>query len=80
VARIMDHARQQADVPFAMLFCRPDRATYYASLGWSLFDGEIVMQQPGGAVAYLEAFCGMTAPLNGEAPLAGRLDICGLPF
>jgi predicted N-acetyltransferase YhbS len=80
VARIMDHAREQADVPFAMLFCRPDRVAYYASLGWSLFEGEIFMQQPGGAAAYLEAFRGMTAPLGGEAPVAGQIDIRGLPF
>ena len=80
MARILDYARQQAEVPFAMLFCRPDRMAYYASLGWSPFNGEIVMQQPGGAAAYLGAFRGMTAPLNEEAPVTGRLDIRGLPF
>ena len=80
VARIMDHARQQTEVPFAMLFCRPDRVAYYASLGWQVFEGEILMHQPGGAAAYLEAFRGMTAPLNGEAPVSGQIDICGLPF
>ncbi len=79
-AAIMEHARQRADVPFAMLFCRPDRVAYYASLGWSLFEGEILMRQPGGAAAYLEAFRGMTAPLGGEAPVDGCIDIRGLPF
>ncbi len=80
VAGIMNHARRQTDASFAMLFCRPDRMTFYAVLGWSAFEGKIDMRQPGGVDAYLEAFRGMTAPLGDAAPVAGHLDICGLPF
>jgi GNAT superfamily N-acetyltransferase len=67
------------DAPFALLFCRPDRAGLYERLGFTGVQGDVVVEQPdGAAVMPLET---MWRPLQpGARWPEGPLRVHSLPF
>jgi predicted acetyltransferase len=70
--------KDEGSTDFALLFCEPQIAPFYVNRGWKAFDGEIFCDQPAGRVRY-----DATAPYVHHirrVPLAGTIDLCGLPW
>jgi aminoglycoside 2'-N-acetyltransferase I len=66
-------------IDFALLFCEPKNIGFYGALGWSIFPGQVIVDQPAGR----GPFALMTAMVLGlarPAPAAGVIDLCGLPW
>jgi len=70
--------KDEGSTDFAMLFCEPHTAPFYAARGWKPFDGEIYAEQPSGRVRF-EAIAPYVFDLR-RAPLRGVIDLCGLPW
>jgi len=64
---------------FGLLFCEDKNTGFYSRLGWKRFDGEVTVDQPAGPMIY-RIMSVMVAPLGGQAPLRGHIDLCGLPW
>jgi len=64
---------------FGLLFCEDKNTGFYSRLGWQHFEGEVRVEQPTGRIAY-HIMTTMVAPLAGEAPRQGKIDLCGLPW
>ncbi len=70
--------KDEGATDFALLFCEPRHAAFYAARGWKPFDGEIWAEQPQGRIRF-----DVTAPYVHDvrrAPLSGTIDLCGLPW
>ena len=63
---------------FALLFCRPHNAEFYAARGWKPFVGEVFAEQRGERVRFDELLP-FVFYLK-RAPHEGELDLCGLPW
>jgi predicted acetyltransferase len=70
--------RDEGSTDFALLFCEPHNAPFYAGRGWKPFEGEIYAEQPKGRVRF-EAIAPYLYALK-RAPLKGVIDLCGLPW
>jgi predicted N-acetyltransferase YhbS len=70
---------QASGVPFAVLFCRPDRAGLYQRLQFTRVEGDVLVEQPGGQVVMpLQTMWRALQPgLNWPE---GRLVLHSLPF
>lgn len=64
---------------FGLLFCEPNNFEFYRRLGWSLFDGAILAEQPGwnGEYAVTQP---MVRQVTQPAPIEGIIDLQGLPW
>ena len=70
--------KDEGSIDFAMLFCAPNTAPFYAARGWKPFEGDIDCDQPGGRVRF-EATAPYVYRIRRE-PLQGTIDLCGLPW
>jgi len=70
--------RDEGATEFALLFCEPHSAPFYAGRGWKPFDGEIFCEQPQGRVRF-EALAPYLHHLK-RSPPSGTIDLCGLPW
>ena len=78
VAGAMERMRELGG-PLGMLFCHPERLTFYERLGWGRIPGAVTVDQPTGVVAMPLASC--WAPLApGATWPAGDAHVEGLPF
>lgn len=77
--QVVREIRDTHGVDFGLLFCEPRHAPLYRQLGWRLFEGEVLVEQPQkGRVRF-----GITDPFVFDlkiAPRQGTLDLCGLPW
>jgi aminoglycoside 2'-N-acetyltransferase I len=64
---------------FGLLVCREELLAFYGALGWRPFAGTMLVEQPDGRVPFTFNRA-MVLPLREPAPLAGTLDLCGLPW
>ena len=67
------------DVDFALLVCEPELVAYYGALGWTEFDGRVLVLQRG----LVEEFTFnrvMTHDVRGAAPAKGVIDLQGPPW
>jgi len=69
----------QEQVDFALLFCESHNVPVYARLGWRLFRGGVIVEQPHGPVV-LTLMHTLVVGIAQEAPAGGRLDLCGKPW
>jgi predicted acetyltransferase len=70
--------KDEGATDFALLFCEPHNAPFYAGRGWKPFEGEIYADQPEGRIRF-EAIAPYVYKLK-SAPLRGVIDLCGLPW
>ena len=71
--------KQEGATDFALLFCEPHNAPFYAGRGWKPFEGEVYVEQPQGRVRF-EAIAPYVHDLKRSAPTRGTIDLCGLPW
>ena len=69
----------EGSIDFAMLFCEPRLAPFYAARGWRPFDGDIQAEQPEQGRVPFTATAPHVFKLR-QAPLKGTIDLCGLPW
>jgi aminoglycoside 2'-N-acetyltransferase I len=66
-------------VDFALLFCEPKNIPFYGALGWSIFPGQVIVEQPAGRAPFT-LMTAMVLGLVRPAPATGVIDLCGLPW
>lgn len=66
-------------VAFALLVCLPPVVPYYERMGWQRFLGTLLVEQPGGTVAFT-ANLPMTLPIHCPAPAHGTINLRGYPW
>jgi len=71
--------KDEGSTDFAMLFCEPHNAPFYAGRGWKPFDGEIYAEQPDKGRVPFTAIAPYVYKIR-QAPLRGTIDLCGLPW
>jgi GNAT superfamily N-acetyltransferase len=64
---------------FGLLFCEPKNIAFYERLGWLVFRGTIIAEQPD-AIGPYRVMPAMVRPLAGSAPVEGTIDLRGLPW
>lgn len=76
---VMAHLSAEARCAFGLLFCEDHNIEFYSKLGWSVFEGDMLVEQHGktGAFAFRNV---MLFPLTQPTKLNGKLDLCGLPW
>jgi aminoglycoside 2'-N-acetyltransferase I len=65
-------------VDFGLLFCSEDMIPFYGRFGWQILERPVLVDQPGGKVAFTEAV--MILPVGKNEWPEGVIDLCGLPF
>jgi aminoglycoside 2'-N-acetyltransferase I len=70
--------KDEGAIDFALLFCEPHHAPFYASRGWKPFDGEIYAEQARTRVRF-DAIAPHVYDIR-RAPRQGVIDLCGLPW
>jgi aminoglycoside 2'-N-acetyltransferase I len=75
----MQTLRDEGSSDFAMLFCEPHNAPFYASRGWRPFEGDIFAEQPEQGRIPFTAIAPHVYKIR-QAPLKGTIDLCGLPW
>jgi len=81
-AAAMRHAQdfmRQEGFAFALLFCEEKNVEFYRKLGWRVFAGTVIVEQPRGRGAFT-ILAAMVLDLNAAAPSTGTIDLCGLPW
>jgi aminoglycoside 2'-N-acetyltransferase I len=71
--------KDEGATDFALLFCEPHNAPFYAGRGWKPFEGEIYADQPAAGRARFDAIAPHVYQLK-RAPTRGTIDLCGLPW
>jgi aminoglycoside 2'-N-acetyltransferase I len=71
--------KDEGSSDFAMLFCEPRNAPFYAARGWRPFDGDIFAEQPEKGRIPFNATAPYVLKIK-QAPLKGTIDLCGLPW
>lgn len=71
--------REHPDVKFALLVCEPHLLPYYSELGWSEFNGRLVVRQHGVNQEFTFNRV-MTHAVRTGGPVAGVIDLCGPPW
>jgi aminoglycoside 2'-N-acetyltransferase I len=66
-------------VDFALLFCEPKNFAFYGGLGWRVFPGEVIVEQPDGQGPFT-IMAAMVRDMSKPAPSRGKIDLCGLPW
>ncbi len=76
---VMELLRTEAQCAFSLLFCEDHNVGFYGKLGWTLFEGDMVVEQHGttGPFSFRNV---MVLPLAGPIPVVRKLDLCGLPW
>ena len=69
----------EARYAFGLLFCEDHNVGFYRKLGWTLFDGDMVVQQGGETVPFSFPNV-MVLHLSGSARVTGKFDLCGPPW
>lgn len=64
---------------FGLLFCEPKNFSFYHSLGWSLFAGTVIAEQPTSTAPYTVMPALVHAFLE-AAPAEGTIELGGLPW
>jgi GNAT superfamily N-acetyltransferase len=64
---------------FGLLFCEADNFHFYEGLGWSQFGGMVIAEQPGHTGLYT-IMPTLVRQFRDVAPIAGVVDLCGLPW
>jgi len=64
---------------FGLLTCEPDLVRFYERLGWQLFPGDLFVMQRDERVRFTFDLT-MTAPICGDAPQRGVIDLVGPPW
>jgi predicted GNAT family N-acyltransferase len=64
---------------FSLLVCQDHLVAFYHRLGWRLFAGEMVVEQPGGRTRFTINRV-MVQSAHRPAPQAGVIDLAGLPW
>ena len=64
---------------FGLLFCEAKNIGFYERLGWLVFDGKVLAEQPP-SIAVYDIMTTMVRALGAAAPRAGVIDLCGLPW
>lgn len=67
------------NVPYALLFCRPQLVEFYKRLMWRPFQGKVYVEQPQGKIEF-STNGAMVLDVKEQAPLHGELDLNGLPW
>jgi ribosomal protein S18 acetylase RimI-like enzyme len=73
------HFREELNVLYALLFCRPHLVEFYKRLDWKPFQGQVFVEQPQGKVEF-SANGAMVLDVREQAPTQGVLDLNGLPW
>lgn len=73
------HFEMDLQVPYALLFCRLQLIEFYERLGWKLFQGKVLVEQPQGKIEFSNNSA-MVLDVKEQAPLNGELDLNGLPW
>lgn len=71
--------REQQDVAFALLVCRPQLIGTYASMGWQEYDGRLLVRQFGKVTEFTFNRV-MIHDVSSAAPRTGTIDLCGPPW
>lgn len=71
--------RAETDAEFALLVCAEGLVPYYSDIGWSVFDGTLLVRQDGDTVE-LTFNLPMVADVAARAPRAGVIDLEGPPW
>ena len=61
---------------FGLLFCEPHNFEFYRRLGWRAFDGEVMVEQPGGRIRF-DVIAPFVFDLT-ASPRTGVIDLMGL--
>ena len=69
----------EGSIDFALLFCEPRLAPFYAARGWRPFEGDVYAEQPELGRTPFTATAPHILKIR-QAPLKGTLDLCGLPW
>jgi aminoglycoside 2'-N-acetyltransferase I len=64
---------------FGLLFCEPKNIGFYQSIGWRVFEGAVIVEQPG-VVGPYHVMPTLVRPFASAAPVKGTIDLCGLPW
>lgn len=73
------HFREDLNVLYALLFCRPHLVEFYKRLDWKPFEGQVFVEQPAGKIEF-SANGAMVLDVREQAPKQGVLDLNGLPW
>ncbi|PHR16828.1 MAG: hypothetical protein COA41_13715 [Sphingopyxis sp.] len=76
---VMQLLRTEAKCAFALLFCEDHNVGFYSKLGWSLFEGDMVVEQHGKTGPFVFRNV-MVLPLAEQATRTADIDLCGLPW
>jgi aminoglycoside 2'-N-acetyltransferase I len=71
--------RTEARCAFGLLFCEGHNVGFYRKLGWTPFEGDMVVEQ-GGKTGPFSFPNVMVLPLSGSATVTGNVDLCGPPW
>lgn len=66
-------------VDFGLLVCEEALIPYYGKLGWQVFEGELLVEQPAGKGRFTFNRV-MVIPVAGEVPRIGVVDLNGPPW
>jgi aminoglycoside 2'-N-acetyltransferase I len=64
---------------FGLLFCEPKNIAFYQSLGWCVFNGTVIAEQPC-VVGPYHVMPALVRSFAGTAPTEGTIDLRGLPW
>lgn len=73
------HFREDLNVLYALLFCRPHLVEFYKRLNWKPFEGQVFVEQPAGKIEF-SANGAMVLDIKEQATTQGVLDLNGLPW
>jgi GNAT superfamily N-acetyltransferase len=79
VNRGIEFFREQDDIDFALLVCKPTLIPLYERLGWRVFSGDLLVEQHGKTVKFTFNLP-MTCPLRATQELDGVIDLLGPPW
>ena len=79
LAHAIDFLTSEQHADFSLLVCRDVLIPFYQKLGWNLFEGELLFDQPSGKQSFTHhrpmVIGGKLSP-----PLNGAIDLCSLPW
>lgn len=70
--------KDEGATDMGLLFCEPRHAQFYVARGWTLFEGDIYAEQPGGRIRYT-ALQPHVFDIRRKLH-RGTIDVCGLPW
>jgi predicted acetyltransferase len=78
MGKAIEYVKDELNLPFALLTCKPRLEAFYNRLGWKTVKGPCVFEQPDGPRS-----CGgltMVVKCGEQTWPEGRIDLCGLPW